>query len=156
MQDSVVRVHLREVVAADSDFIFDVRRQAFRQYVEAEEGWNEAAERERHDERFANQRFRMIVVEADDVGYLATKVYPQATAKYPASLYVHQLMVLPAFQSRGIGLASIRLLAPEAQTLDLPIRLSVLRVNPRALAFYLAAGCKVVGKTDSHISLELL
>jgi hypothetical protein len=88
-------IRLRDAVPADSDFVFDVRRQAFRQYVELSDGWNEAQEQERHLERFGRQRFRVIVVAGVDVGYVATAVYPQATSNYPPSMYVHQLMVCP-------------------------------------------------------------
>jgi ribosomal protein S18 acetylase RimI-like enzyme len=150
-----VEVRLREALPADSGFVFDVRRQAFREYVELEEAWNEARERELHLERFGRQRFRVIVVAGSDAGYIATAVYPQATTRYPASLYLHQLMVLPSFHSRGIGSACFRLLQTEAHALALPIRLRVLRTNPRALAFYAANGCEVVGESDSHFALEL-
>jgi ribosomal protein S18 acetylase RimI-like enzyme len=149
-----VEIQLRDVVPADSGFVFDVRRQAFREYVNLHEGWNEAHELEKHIDRFRRQRFRVIVAEGD-VGYVATDVYPLATAGHPASLYLHQLMVLPAFHSQGIGSACLRLLADEASALGLSIRLRVLRINPRALAFYVAAGCEVVGESHSHIALEL-
>lgn len=148
-------VHLREAVPADSGFIVDVRRQAFREYVDLAGGWDEASEVERHTERFSRQRFRVIVADGVEVGYTATAIYPKATARYPASLYLHQLMLLPSFHSRGIGSACMRLLALEAHALSMSIRLRVLRVNPRALAFYVAAGCTIVGESDSHFNLEL-
>ena len=147
-------IRFREAVAADSTFIFDVRCQAFREYVELDTGWNDAWQLERHRERFSRQRFRVIVADSIDVGYMATAVYSRDTGDYPASLYLHQLMLLPAFHGTGIGSASFRLLIDEARTLCMPLRLSVLRVNPRALAFYLAAGCKIAGESGSHISLE--
>ena len=64
-------------------------------------------------------------------------------------------MLLPSFHSRGMGSACLRLLAGEARALGMPIRLRVLRVNPRALAFYIAAGYTIVGESDSHLNLEL-
>jgi GNAT superfamily N-acetyltransferase len=133
--------------------VFNVRRQAFRKCVELAEGWDDGRELERHIERFGRQRFRVTVVEAADVGYMATAVYP-ATANSPASLYLHQLMLLPSFQSRGIGSVCVRLLEHEARELSMPIRLRVLRVNPRALALYLASGYEIVGESDSHVTLE--
>jgi ribosomal protein S18 acetylase RimI-like enzyme len=151
----MTRIKLREAVPADSEFVFEVRREAFREYVDLDEKWNDARELERHRERFGRQRFRVIAIGGTDVGYIATALYPRATATYPASLYLHQLMLLPSFQSRGIGSDVLRLLAAEAHALGMPMRLRVLRVNPRALAFYLGAGCEVVGESDSHISLEL-
>src|SRR5262245_9486589 len=99
-------VRLREAVPADSEFIFDVRRQAFRKYIEVGEGWNEDHQVKLHTERFAVQHFRVITADSADVGYMATAVY-SATVDFPASLYLHQLMLLPNFHSRGIGSACL-------------------------------------------------
>jgi GNAT superfamily N-acetyltransferase len=150
----VVDIHLREATAADSDFVFNALHEAIGPYVDLAWGWNHARELERHAERWGRLRFRLIVAGGADAGYLSTAVYDQPTGAYPTSLYLHQLMILPLFQSRGIGAACLRRVQAEARELGLPLRLRVLRVNPRALAFYLAAGCRVVGESDSHISLE--
>jgi ribosomal protein S18 acetylase RimI-like enzyme len=147
-------IALREATSAESDFVFNVLREAIGPYVELAWGWDHARELERHVERWGRQRFRVVVASGADAGYVSTAVYDQPTGTYPSSLYLHQLMILPLFQSRGIGSACLRRLQAEARDLGLPLRLRVLRVNPRALAFYLAAGCRVVGESDSHISLQ--
>jgi GNAT superfamily N-acetyltransferase len=149
------RVGLREALPADSDFVFGVRCEAFREYVERAGGWDDRQELDAHVERFARQRFRLIVADDVEVGYVATAVYPDATSQYPPGLYVHQLMVLPAFQSKGIGGACLALLAEEARVLGVSLRLRVLRVNPRALAFYLGSGMKVADESAMHVTLEL-
>jgi GNAT superfamily N-acetyltransferase len=133
-------VQLREAEPNDSGFIFDVHRQAFREYVEVGGDWDDNHEHERHLERFARHRFRVVIVDRADVGYIATAVYHQATATYPQGLYLHHLMILPAYQSRRIGSACLQLVAAEARQLGMPLRFRVLRVNRRALAFYVAAG----------------
>jgi len=136
----------------DSGFVFDVRRRAFREYIELGEGWDDGRELERHIERFGRQRFRVVVVDAADVGYIATAVYP-ATINFSASLYLHQLMLLPSFQSKEIGSVCLRLLEDEARALGMPIQLRVLRVNLRALALYVASGYEIAGESDAHITL---
>jgi GNAT superfamily N-acetyltransferase len=155
-------VKLREAAPGDSSFIFDVHRQAFREYVELGGGWHDDDEHARHLERFARHHFRLVVADTTDVGYIATAVYQQATAAYPPGmdLYppgmcLHQLMILPAHQSKRIGSTCLQLVSAEARTLGLPLRFRVLRVNPRALGFYIAAGCEVVGQSDTHFSLRL-
>jgi ribosomal protein S18 acetylase RimI-like enzyme len=100
------------------------------------------------------RRVRVIVADGADAGYVSTAVYEQPTGAYPSGLYLHQLMILPRFQSRGIGSACLRRVQAEARELGRPLQLRVLRVNPRALAFYLAAGCRIVGGSESHISLQ--
>jgi GNAT superfamily N-acetyltransferase len=149
-----MEIQLREATSADSDFVFRSTREAIGPYVELAWGWDEARERERHAERWARQRYRVIVASAADAGYVSTAVYDQPTGGYPRSLYLHQLMVRPPFQSRGIGAACLSRVQAEARDLGLALRFRVLRVNPRALAFYLAHGCRVVGESDSHFSLQ--
>lgn len=149
-----MNIHLREATSTESDFVFHVTYEAIRPYVELMRAWDDARERERHDERWVRQRYRVIVAGTADAGYISTAVYDQPTSHYPRSLYLHQLMVLPEFQSHGIGAACLRRVQAEAQDLQLPLLFRVLRVNPRALAFYLAHGCHVVGESDSHFSLR--
>ena len=151
----MTNIELREALPFDSAFVFDVRRKAFREYVELAEGWNEDRELERHRDRFSRLRFRVIVADGSDAGYIVTAVYPKADEHHPASLYLHQLMILPSFQSMGIGAICLKRLSDEAREIRMPLRLSVLRCNPRALAFYIRAGCRVVDETDLHISLEV-
>ena len=148
-------IELRDALPSDSEFVFDVRRRAFREYVELAEGWNEDRELERHRDRFSRLRFRVIVADGSDAGYIATALYPTA-GEYPASLYLHQLMIVPAFQSMRIGAVCLQRVFEEARELRMPLRLSVLRCNPRALEFYVRAGCRVVDESDLHISLEIL
>jgi GNAT superfamily N-acetyltransferase len=147
-------IHLRDAMPRDSDFVFDVLRDAIGPYVERQWGWDDARERARHVERWGRHRVRVIVAGGADAGYVATARYDQPTDGYPSGLYLHQLMILPGFQSRGIGSACLRRVQAEARALGVPLQFRVLRVNPRALAFYLAAGCRIVGESESHISLQ--
>jgi GNAT superfamily N-acetyltransferase len=149
-----MNIQLRDAVTADSSLVFDMRRLAFQKYLELDAGWNEAHEQELHLKRFGIQRFRLVVFEGLDVGYAATAVYGQID-KYPPSLYLHQLMLLPSHQSKGIGSIVLQMLALEARRLELPLRFRVLRVNPRALAFYVANGCQMVDASDKHFTMEL-
>jgi GNAT superfamily N-acetyltransferase len=149
-----VQIHLRDAVDADSDFVFHAFREAIGPYVEAFRGWDPRQELERHLRRWSGQQFRVIVADGSDAGYLSTTIHRQPSGKTPAGLHLHNLMILPAFQSRGIGSACFQRLRAEARALELPVRLRVLRVNPRALAFYLREECEVVSVSESHTWLQ--
>jgi GNAT superfamily N-acetyltransferase len=58
----------------------------------------------------------------------------------PRGLTVNQLFLLPEYQGQDIGRRCLRLVMDEARRLGLPVRLRVLKVNPRALAFYQRLG----------------
>jgi len=59
-----------------------------------------------------------------------------ALAVQPDCLKLNQLFILPEYQSKGIGRKCTALVIEEGRRLGLPVCLGVLKVNPRALAFY--------------------
>ena len=138
---------LRSAASDDSEFAFRVKEAAFRPYVEKVWGWDEAEQRRVHEERFAAQDFRVISVAGTDVGIMAAVVAPDC-------LKVNQLFILPGHQAKGIGSACMRLIMDEARQLGLPVRLRVLKVNPRARAFYERLGFVRTGQTDTHNLME--
>jgi putative acetyltransferase len=138
---------LRQAGPDDSEFAFRAKEAAFRQYVEKAWGWDEAEQRRLHEERFAAQDFRIISVAGTDVGIMATVVAPDC-------LKLNQLFILPEHQGQGIGSACMLLIMDEARGLGLPVRLRVLKVNPRARAFYERLGFVRTGQTDTHDLME--
>lgn len=42
----------------------------------------------------------------------------------------------------------------EARSLGFPVRLRVMKANPRALAFYRRLGFAEVGRTNEHVQME--
>jgi GNAT superfamily N-acetyltransferase len=134
---------VRRALPGDRDFAFRARKAAFHQYVEKTGGWNEDAERQLHNKRFQAQVFRVIGVAGVDVGVVALE-------KSHDSLKLNQLFILPEYQGKGIGRFSMSVVMDEARELGLPIRLRVLKVNPRARSFYERLGFKAVGESDAH------
>jgi ribosomal protein S18 acetylase RimI-like enzyme len=141
------RVTLRDAGPKDADFAFAVRAAAFSKYLEAAGGWNEVEERRLHERRFATQRFLVLSVDGASVGILAMSVRPD-------SMILHQLMILPEYQSHGVGTRCMGLVLEEARQLGVPVRLRVMKVNPRAIAFYERLGFVQVGETSSHYLFE--
>ena len=66
-----VNVTLRQATSNDSEFVFQIKRAAFKYYVEEALGWDENRQRERHESRFSSQSFRIIQVSDIDVGIVA-------------------------------------------------------------------------------------
>jgi ribosomal protein S18 acetylase RimI-like enzyme len=138
---------LRTAGPDDGEFAFDVKRAAFKEYVAQVHGWDEAEQRRLHDQRFGSQEFRIIHVAGTDVGIMAVDVAPDRVR-------VNQLFLLPEHQGRGIGRACMLRIMEEARQLGLPVRLQVMKVNPRALAFYERLGFTHVGSTETHDQIE--
>lgn len=143
------RLNLREATAEDSDLAYEIKKAAFRQYVEKVWGWDEEEQRLLHQRRFLAQNFRMIQMSGIDVGLLAV-------VREPDRVNVKQLFILPEYQGRGIGKACMLEVIREASAHRLPVRLQVLKVNPRALAFYRRLGFQDIAETDTHNQMEWL
>jgi ribosomal protein S18 acetylase RimI-like enzyme len=139
---------LRTAGPEDSELVDCVRRAAFRGYVETVEGWDEAEQRRLHDRRFAAQDFRVVSVAGADVGIVAMVVAPDCVK-------LNQLLVLPEHQGREIGRHCMRVVMDEARGLGLPVRRRVMKVNPRARAFYERLGFQRTGETETHDLMEL-
>jgi GNAT superfamily N-acetyltransferase len=141
------RVTLRAANATDSEFAYSTKKSAFRVYVEQVWGWDEDEQRRLHADRYAGQDFRIIAVDGTDVGVVAT-------ATTPDCVKLNQLYLLPEHQGKGIGRRFMSLLMAEARSRGLPIRLAVLKVNPRARSFYERLGFVRSGETATHDLME--
>ncbi|UCH42866.1 MAG: GNAT family N-acetyltransferase [Dehalococcoidales bacterium] len=142
-------LRLREATTDDSDFAYQTKKSAFREYVEKVWGWDEDEQRQLHQRRFASQDFRVIQVSGIDVGILAI-------VRQPDCVKVNQMFILPEYQSRGIGAACIKHIIEDAAVSRLPVRLQVLKVNKRAATFYHRMGFGNTGETDTHVLMERL
>jgi ribosomal protein S18 acetylase RimI-like enzyme len=138
---------LRSATPDDREFAYRVKKAALREYVEQIWGWNEAEQRRLHERRFAAQEFRVIRLGGTDVGTMGVVVAPDC-------LRLNGLFILPEYQGRGIGRRCMALLMEEARQLGLPVRLQVLKINQRALAFYERLGFTRAGETGTHDLME--
>ncbi|MGB2697207.1 MAG: GNAT family N-acetyltransferase [Candidatus Zixiibacteriota bacterium] len=138
---------LRKARPEDSEFAYCVKRAAFREYVEKVWGWDEDEQRQLHEQRFRAQDFRVINLVGTDIGIMAVVVAPDCVR-------LNQLFLLPEHQGKGIGHECMLLIMEEAHRLGLPVRLRILKVNPRALAFYKQLGFTRTGETDTHDLME--
>ena len=145
--DGQIPLTIRKAGPEDSEFAYRVKKAAFKKYVERVWGWDEEEQRRLHTRRFAAQEFRVINVAGTDVGIMAVVVEPDCVR-------LNQIFLLPEHQGRRIGRACMLLIMEEARRLGVPVRLRVLKVNPRALAFFERLGFARAGETETHVLLE--
>jgi GNAT superfamily N-acetyltransferase len=107
--------------------------------VEKVWGWDEDKQRQRHEQRCGSQDFRVVNL---------------AGTEAPDCAHVNQLLLLPAGQGKDIGRRCMWLVVGEARRLGLPVRLRVMKVNPRVLAFYPRLECLRPGNTDTPNLME--
>lgn len=138
---------LRKACPNDSEFAYCAKRAAFKEYWEKVEEWDEDEQRRFHEQRFGAQDFRIINQAGTDVGIMAL-------VKAPDCVKVNQLFLLPEYQGKDIGRRCMLRIMKEARQLGLPVRLRVMKVNPRALAFFRRLGFMRIDETDTHDLME--
>jgi ribosomal protein S18 acetylase RimI-like enzyme len=105
--------------------------------------WIDDEQREWFTRNFLPERAQVIVAEGRDAGRLEV-------IRGPGELILATIEISPEFQSRGIGAAVVRDLQAEAKSASLPLRLQVLKANPRARQLYLRLAFRTVGETATH------
>ena len=138
---------IRKAEATDSEFVFAVKKAAFREYVEQIWGWDDTYQKELHNRRFDSQDLRIIQFHATDVGFLSTSNTPDA-------LKVDQIYILPEYQGRGIGAACMRGIIDDANQEQKPVTLQALKINTRATAFYKRLGFTIVDENSTHFQMK--
>ena len=138
---------LRQAQATDSEFVFAVKKAAFREYVEQIWGWDDTYQRDLHDKRFASQDLRIIQFHGTDVGFLST-------SNTSDTFKVDQLYILPEYQGRGIGAACMRRIIDDASLEQKSVTLQVLKINVRAIAFYQRLGFTIVDENSTHFQMK--
>ena len=138
---------VRKAQATDSEFVFAVKKAAFREYVEQIWGWDDTYQKDLHNRRFASQDLRIIQFHGTDVGFLST-------SNTSDTLKVDQLYILPEYQGRGVGAACMKRIINDANLEQKPVTLQVLKINTRATAFYQRLGFTIVDENSTHFQMK--
>lgn len=142
-------ITIRKADAVDSDFVFAIKKAAFREYVAQVEGWDDRHQRGLHNKRFDSQDFRIIQFQGNDIGFFSTSCTSD-------SLKVHQLFIHPEYQGRGIGSACMTRILTDADATGKAVKLQVLKINTRGIAFYQRLGFSIVDENSTHVQMKKL
>lgn len=131
----------------DYEFLKNVHHVTLKDHISKIWGWDESTQDEFFKEEFESGQIHVIQSLGNDIGYLILH-------ENPDSLYVVELLILPQFQSRGLGTQILIDLRQKAKSLGIVMKMGVFKVNTRAKDLYLALGFKVCGETETHFILE--
>ena len=140
---------LRKAHAGDSEFVFTVKKAAYREYVEQVWGWDDDYQRERHNREFASHDFHIIQFREIDVGFFIT-------SSTSDTLKVNQIYILPEYQGKGIGSACMTRIIDDANLEQKSVVLKVLKVNTRSIALYRRLGFTIVDESSEYSQMEKL
>jgi len=138
---------LRQATESDSEFAYQVKKRAFKQYIEQTWGWDEAHQRQYHARHFDPSEVQVITYQGQDAGWLEVRREEEA-------LWIAEIYISPEYQNRGIGSFLIAEALLEARQKGVPAKLGVLKVNTRAKRLYERLGFRVVSETRTHYLME--
>ena len=136
--------HLRAVQPEDYRFLWSLKCQTMRPYVEKTWGrWDDAEQEAYFRREFKPQALQIIVASSGDAGLLEV-------VREPAKIYLARIEIRAELQGQGLGSAVIRTLQTESRNAGIPLHLQVLKVNTLAQSLYVRLGFQVTGDTATH------
>ena len=139
----------RAATRDDQAFARRVHHQAYRGVVEQQFGrWDEAEQDAYFDRAWEQHAHDMLEWGGSACGYAAVELGRTAVD-------VHELVVHPEYQGRGIGTHVLTETVDQARRLGLPVRLQVLLENDRAARLYERIGFRGCGTTATHRQMRL-
>jgi GNAT superfamily N-acetyltransferase len=138
---------LRPATENDSDFAFSCMKSAFGGYVAQTYGWDEDEQLKLHQRRFRPSDTKIVLRYGIEIGLLAVDDHED-------HIHVRQVFLLPEAQGLGIGSMPVKEILEDADRRGLPVKLRVLKVNPRALRFYERLGFHALSETETHFQME--
>jgi ribosomal protein S18 acetylase RimI-like enzyme len=140
-------MELRPVTPEDADYFYETRKLGFEPYSTQIWGpWVESMQRPAADKDFAELPVRIVEIAGERVGYVIVEHHAD-------HWFLDEIVVRPEHQCRGLGTQLVRDVMAAAQAAGMPLRLSVLNINP-ARALYLRLGFRITRIVPPRVKME--
>lgn len=139
----------RKCTLEDFDFLFNLKKENFKWYVDKIWGWDEEEQKERlrQDLNEHLSHKRIIIINNKLVGVYAV----HTTEK--GDCFINEISLLREYQNRGIGRKILEEQLKENKEKGIRTILQVFKDNP-AKKLYEQLGFKVYGETETHYQME--
>ena len=139
----------RNCTLDDFDFLFELKKQNFKWYVDKIWGWNDDDQKQRLkqdlEEHLAHKR--IILVDSKKVGVYAVHITENG------DLFINEISILKEYQHKGIGRKILEEQLKENKQKGIRTILQVFKENP-AKTLYEKLGFKVYGENETHYQME--
>lgn len=137
----------RPAEEGDIEFARKAHHQAYRDVIIKQFGeWNEEAQDRFFDSSWKNSTYEILLFNDQLCGYFSIEESEKC-------ITLQELVILPTFQSQGIGFSILNKVIEMAKRKNIPARLQVLKENT-AIKLYHKIGFKKVAETKTHFEME--
>ena len=139
----------RNCTVNDFDFLFELKKQNFKWYVDKIWGWKDDEQKERLkqdlEEHLAHKR--IILIDNKPVGIYVVHITENG------DLFINEISILKEYQHKGIGRKILEEQLNENRQKGIRTILQVFKDNP-AKTLYEELGFKVYGENETHYQME--
>jgi ribosomal protein S18 acetylase RimI-like enzyme len=140
-------IERRPAEDSDMEFARAIHHASYKDVVvEQFGGWDEEAQDRFFEAVWKKTPHEIVSCDGELCGYFSFQETDDAVE-------LHELVLHPAFQGRGIGTRLLNDALEKAKTRNVPAKLQVLKHNAAA-DLYRRLGFVVVGETDTHLQME--
>lgn len=139
----------RNCTLEDVNFLFELKKQNFKWYVDKIWGWKDDEQKERlkYDIEEHLRHKRIILLNNKEVGVYATHITEDG------NFFINEISILKEYQNKGIGRKILEEQLKENRQKGIRTILQVFKDNP-AKNLYEKLGFKVYGETETHYQME--
>lgn len=143
----MLAIKLRRATVTDTKFLWEVFRVSMKDYITQTRGeWKEQREESQFRQQLDLSAAQVIESKNLDVGFIMAPTKDNAR-------WIHTICIVLEHQNRGIGTEVVRSVIAEAERQNMPLYLSVLKVNP-ARRLYERLGFVVIEDTEHHFTMK--
>jgi ribosomal protein S18 acetylase RimI-like enzyme len=139
----------RQAAPEDTDLARAMHHAAYKDVVEQQFGtFEEVVQDVFFAKSWKPETHEFILVNGEIVGYCSVEHHSH-------EIFVHELVLSPEHQGKGIGSNVLKDVLEEATQKELPVRLQVLKAN-KARELYQKLGFREYEETDTHFKMEYI
>lgn len=144
-----MKYSFRDCTIEDFDFLFELKRQNFKWYVDKIWGWREEEQKERLRQDLEKHLSHKKIIKIDNKPIGVYAVHRTADG----DLFINEISILKEYQKKGIGRNILENQLEENHQKGIRTILQVFKDNP-AKRLYEQLGFKVYGETETHYQME--
>lgn len=140
----------RDCLMADFDFLFELKKQNFKKYVDKYWSWNDQDQKNRLkiDLEEHLQHKHIILLNNNVIGVYAVHITENGDC------FINEISLLEEYQGKGIGTKILKEQLKENKKQKIRTILQVFKDNP-AKKLYERLGFIVYGETETHYQMEM-